>query len=122
MISSPALVALDVAGADRARALLRQAQLGHVARVHARGNLLEVQQDLDDVFLHALDAGVLVEHALDLDFGDRRAGHRGEQHATQRVAQRVAEAALEWFDDDVRMTRRRRRDLDDARTKELSNG
>ena len=37
----------------------------------------------------------LVEHAVDLDRGDRRALDRGEQHAAQRVADRRAEAALE---------------------------
>ena len=36
------VVALDVPGADRARALLRQSQLGLLARMHARGDLLQV--------------------------------------------------------------------------------
>jgi broad specificity phosphatase PhoE len=47
-----------------------------VARIQADRNLLQVQQDVDDVFLHALDARVLVQHALDLGLGDRTAGHR----------------------------------------------
>jgi hypothetical protein len=73
---------VDVAGRHRARALLRQTQLGAVARVHLESDLLEVQQDVDHVFLHAFDRGVLMQHAFDLHFGDRRARHGRQQHAT----------------------------------------
>jgi hypothetical protein len=41
-----------------------------------------------------------VEHAIDLDFGDREAGS-GQQHATQRVAEGMAVAALERLDHDL---------------------
>ena len=44
---------------------------------------------------------VLVQHAVDLDFRDREAGDRRQQHATQRVAERVAVAALQRFDHDL---------------------
>ena len=87
--------------------------------MHADRDRLEVQQDVDDVFLHALDAGVLVQHAVDLDLGDRRARHRRQQHAPQRVAERVAEAALERLDDHARLARRDRLHLDDARLQEF---
>ncbi len=116
------MVALDVAGAHRARALLRETQLRLLAGVQARRDLLEVQQDVDHVFLDAFDAGVLVEHAFDLGLGDRAAGHRGQEHATQRVAERMAEAALERLDHDARMTRRARRHLYDARLQKLGHG
>ena len=99
------MVGLDVAGADRARAFLRQPQLGLVTRVEAERDELEVEQDVDDVFLHAFDAGVFVEHPVDFDFGDRTARHRRQQHAPQRVAERMAEATLERFDDDLGVTR-----------------
>ena len=59
---------------------------------------------------------------LDLGLGDRRAGHGRQQHAPQRVAERVAEAALERFDDHAGVTGGRRRHLDDARTEEFANG
>ena len=36
-----------------------------------------------------------MQHAVDLDGGDRRAFDRGQQHATQAVADGGAEAALE---------------------------
>ena len=42
--------------------------------MHADGEALEVQQDLDDVLLHALDRRVLVQHAVDLDLGDAQPG------------------------------------------------
>jgi hypothetical protein len=116
------VVALDVAGTHRAGTLLRQAQLRLLAGVEARRDLLQVQQDVDDVFLHTLDAGVLVQHALDLRLGDRATGHRGVQHAPQRVAERVAEASLERLDDDARMARGGRRHFHDARLQELGHG
>src|SRR5512147_2951028 len=65
-----AVVDDDVAGAHRARALLRQTQLDLVARMHLDGDGLQVEQDVDDVFLDALDARVLVEHAFDLRLDD----------------------------------------------------
>jgi hypothetical protein len=74
----------DVAGAHGARALLRELELGLFARVHLDRDRLQVQQDVDDVLLDALDAGVLVQHALDLGFDDGGAGHRREQ--TRRSA------------------------------------
>jgi hypothetical protein len=98
---------------------LVQAQLGGVARVHADGHRLEVQQHVDHVFLHALDAGVLVQHAVDLDFGDRGTGHGGQQHAPQGIAQRVAESALEGLDHHARLTRGHRLHLDDAGLQEF---
>ena len=53
------------------------------------------------VFLQAFERGVLVQHAVDLDFGDGEAGNRRQQHATQRIAQRVAVAALQRLDHDL---------------------
>src|SRR5688572_24089165 len=116
------VVDLDVAGRDRARPLLDEPQLDRVARVHLDRDRLQVQQDVDDVLLDALDAGVLVEHALDLHLGHGAAGHRGEQDAPQRVAERVAEAALERLDHDARLARRRLGDLDGAGLEEFRGG
>ena len=99
------MVGLDVTRGHRARALLLQAQLRAIARVHADRDRLEVQQDVDDVFLDALDAGVLVQHAFDLSLGDGAAGHGREQHPAQRVAERMAEATLERLDGDARLAR-----------------
>ena len=108
------VVRVDVASRHRARALLRQAQLRAVARVHLEGDLLQVEQDVDDVFLHAFDGGVLMEHAFDFHFSDGSARHGRQQYATQRVAERVAEATLERFDHDAGLARSRGLHLDDT--------
>jgi hypothetical protein len=67
--------------------------LGAVVQLHH--DALEVEDDVDDVLLHPLDRGVLVENAGDLHLGRGVAGHRREQDAAQRIAQRVPVAALE---------------------------
>ena len=56
---------------------------------------LEVADDLVDVFDDARDGLVLVHDAVDAEAPHGRAAERRQQHATHRVAERVAEAALE---------------------------
>ena len=63
--------------------------------VQLQRNLLQVEDDVGRVLDHARNRRELVQHAVDLDGGDRRAFDRGEQHAPQRVADGRAEAALE---------------------------
>ncbi len=92
------------------------------ARVQADRDLLEIQQDVDHVFLHAFDAGVLVQYAVDLSLGDGAAGHGRQQHAAQRVAQGMAEATLEGLDHDLRLLGVGGGDFDDARLQEFANG
>ncbi len=116
------VVRLDVARRHRAGALLVKTQFRAVTRMHAQRDLLEVEQDVDDIFLHTLDARVLMQHAVDLDFRDRTAGHGGKQYATQRVAERVAEAPLERLDHDARLPRCERLYLHDARLQKFSHG
>jgi len=91
----------DVAGGDDTLALLGQGQDHLVAAMLANGHILEVEQDFDDVLLQALEGGVFVQHAVDFHFDDGTAGNRGEQHATQRVAQGMPETALQGLDDDL---------------------
>src|SRR5258706_9098555 len=69
-------------------------RLGVVA-VQLQGNLLEVEDDVGRVLDHAGDRRELVQHAVDLDRGDRRALNRRQQHPAQGVADGGAEAALE---------------------------
>jgi hypothetical protein len=90
---------LDVPGGDDARALLRDVHLnlGRVA-VQRRDEVLEVEHDVGHVLADARERRELVRGALDLDRGDRGALQRGEQHATNGVAERVAEAAVQRFD------------------------
>ena len=69
------MIGLDVTSGDRPRTFLRETQLRRIAAVHANRHLLEAEKDVDDVLLNTLDAGVLVEYALDLRFGDCGTGH-----------------------------------------------
>ena len=109
------VVRLDVGGRDRALAGLGELQHHVVAVVQLEHDALQVQQDVDDVFLHAVERRVLVQHAGDLDLGRRVAGHRRQQHAAQRVAQRVAVAALERLHHHLGVERRHALHVDDAR-------
>jgi hypothetical protein len=86
---------LDVGGSDDAFAILAQAQRDFVAVVQLEHHALEVQQDADHVFLHAVDRRVLVQDASDGDFSCCITHHGRQQHTAQGVAQRVAVAALE---------------------------
>ena len=51
---------------DGAFAVLAQRQRDFVAVVQLEHDALQVQQDVDDVFLHAVERRVLVQHAGDL--------------------------------------------------------
>lgn len=84
----------DVCRSDRTRTLLGQRQRGAIATVHTNRHVFQVQQDVEHVFLQTFDRGVLVEHTVDLDLGDRKTGDRRQQHTTQGIAQRVPVTAL----------------------------
>ena len=73
----------------------RERQRLGVVDVQLQRNLLQVEDDVGRVLDHAGNRRELVQHAVDLHRGDRRAFDRGQQHAPQRVADRRAEAALE---------------------------
>ena len=92
----------DVSGRDVARALLAQVHDDRLVVLARDDELLDVQDDLGDVFLDTGHCRELVQHAFDADAGDGRAGDRRQQGAAKRVAERVAEAWLEWFDDETR--------------------
>ena len=68
---------------------------GRWAVVEFEHHALEVQQDVDHVFLHAIDGRVLVQNAGDGDLSGGVTDHGGQQHAPKRVAQRMAIATLE---------------------------
>jgi hypothetical protein len=52
--------------------LLRLFRVFRGRRCACGGDVLEVQQDFDHVLLQAFDRGVLVQHAVDFDLGNRR--------------------------------------------------
>ena len=62
---------------------------------------LDVQDDVGDVLIDALDRRELVLHAVDLDGLHSGALERGEQHAAERVAKRVTIAVLKRLGDDA---------------------
>ena len=88
-------VALDVLRAHDAGLVDPQVQRLGVVDVQLQRDLLQVQDDVGRVLDHAGNRRELVEHAVDLDRGDRGAFDRREQHAAKGVADRRAEAALE---------------------------
>src|SRR5918999_1428866 len=75
----------------------RRLDLGRVG-VHPADDALEVQDDVGDVLGDALDRRELVRDPLDAHARDRRPRERGQQDAPQRVAEGVAEAAIEGLD------------------------
>ena len=93
---------LDVSGRDHAGAGLAQHHGDRLVVLAGDDEALEVEDDLGDVFLDALDGGELVQRRVHLDAGDRGTGDRGEQGPAQGVAERVAEAGLQRLDDEPR--------------------
>ena len=78
-----------------AGAALDQPELDRVRREALEAELLDVQDDLGDVFLDARDRGELLVHVADLDRRDGRALERGEQDAAEGVAEGDAVAGLQ---------------------------
>jgi hypothetical protein len=60
-----------------------------------------------------------MQHAFDLGLDDGGTGHRREQNAPQRVAQRMTEPALERLDRDARAIGTEGLDLDGPRPQEF---
>ncbi len=89
---------LQVGRRGVARPALVEAQGDRLVGVHPDQQVLEVQDDVGDVLLHAGQGGELVQRLVEAHLGHRRAGNRGEQGAAQRVAQGVPEAGIERAD------------------------
>ena len=85
----------DVRGRDRAGAALDEAELDRVRREALEAELLDVQDDLGDVFLDARDRRELLVDVADLDARDRGAVERRQHHPAEGVAERHAVAGLE---------------------------
>src|SRR5690606_23898355 len=74
--------------------------------VQLDAQLLDVQNDLGDVFQHTLDRGKLVDHAINAHPRDRRAFQRRQQNATKAIANRRAKTLLEGLDNEAAVLRR----------------
>ena len=88
-------IRLDHAGGYFARFVRFEHHALAVGRVRTQFQILDVQDDVDDVFTHARDRRELVLHAFDLDAGDSGALQRAEQDAAQGHTERNPEATLE---------------------------
>src|SRR5262249_30154626 len=94
-----------VAGVDLARLYFGRA-LGleaHPLRTvagHAESNGLDVEDDVGDVFAHTGDRREFMQHAVDMDGRNGSALQRGQQHATQGIAQGQREATFQRLGDD----------------------
>ena len=92
---------LDVAGGDLTGTAGVEAQ-GHRLVGRAREHeVLDVEDEVGDVFLHARDDVELVQGLVEAHLRDRGARDRREQRAAQAVAERVAEARLERRDGEL---------------------
>ncbi|SMB23718.1 protein of unknown function [Sterolibacterium denitrificans] len=106
---------LDVSRGHHTLALFGEHQRGFVAVVQLEHDALDIEEDIHDILTHAIQCGVLVQHALDACCRRRIAVHRREQDTAQGIAQRVAIATLERFHDDTSMHRRERLYINVAR-------
>ena len=86
---------LNISGGHRTFAIFAQAQGDFVTVVQFENHALEVEQNVHNVFLHTVNRRVLVQNAGNRHFGGCMANHRGQQNASQCIAQRVAIATLE---------------------------
>jgi hypothetical protein len=82
--------------------------------------LLEVEDDVGDIFDNAGERGELVQRAFDRDVRDRCALERAEENAAQCNAERRAEAALERLTRELAVGVRPLLDLERPRTNEIA--
>ena len=90
--------ALDVTSGDGGRATCVEAQVDRLVGGRGEHDVLDVQDDVGDILDDTRDGVELVKGFVEPHGRDRRAGNRRQEGATQRVAERVAEAGLERTD------------------------
>ena len=88
-------VGLDVARADFTGLVDAEVERFGRVGVQLQRNLLQVEDDVRCVLDHTGNRRELVQYTVDLYCSDCRTLNRGEQHATQRVADRGAEPSFE---------------------------
>ena len=91
------VVRLDVSAREITGADHVDLDLFRAVREELERQFLEVENQLRDIFLHAGNRRKLMLNALDTDARRRHAGQAVQQHATQGIAQSLAEAALQRF-------------------------
>src|SRR4051812_27280260 len=86
----------DVSRGNRAGPALDEAELDGMTRVALEAELLDVQDDLGDVFLDAGDRRELLVDVADLDARDGRTLEGRQEDAPERVSEGDAVTGLEW--------------------------
>jgi len=64
--------------------------------------MLEVQQDLDDIFPNSGDGAELMEHAVDTDGRYGRSPDRGKENPAERITKGSSISTLKGFDMNLR--------------------
>ena len=89
---------LQVAGGHVSRTALVDAHGDRLIGMDPQEHVLQIEDEVGHVLLHARKRGELVKGLVEADLGDGRAGDRGEQGPPQRVPQGVTEAGVERAD------------------------
>ena len=76
----------DVACSNRARALLCNTSNHWLIAVARNNEVLDVQDDLGDVFLHTVDGAEFVAYAFETHVGHRSAWDGRQQSTAKRVS------------------------------------
>ena len=99
-------IGLDVPGVDRALAVALDREDGFVDVFgQHQGQRLEPLDDLVHVLVNALHGLMLVHDPVEAEGPDGGAAQGGEQQAAERVAQRIAEPALERLQPELGVVR-----------------
>ena len=85
----------DIRSGYLARSLLAQVHKHRLILLRRDHELLQVQNDLGNVFLHTGNGGELVKNAVDANRSHGRTGNRRKQGPPKRIADRVTESGLE---------------------------
>jgi len=70
------VIDLDISRRNRTDLVRGQRQGRFASIMHPYSDILEVQQNLNNIFLKPFNRGVLMKHPLDFSFSNRRAGNR----------------------------------------------
>ncbi|MPN40192.1 hypothetical protein SDC9_187728 [bioreactor metagenome] len=92
---------LDIRCGNRALLVHGQEQHLRFPVLGLEENLLQVQDDVGDVFHNAVDGGELVHGSIDLDGGNGRAFQRGEEHAPEGVANSMTITGFKRLGDEL---------------------
>ena len=78
-------IGCNISGGDFALAVCVDYDLLGLVAMQLAAELLEVKDDLGNVFLYTLNDRKLMQHAINANAGDRHAGQAGEQNAAHGI-------------------------------------